>query len=200
MNKKNRDRKVAIEAYLYREVVSKQQNIARILLVLMVLNLLVFGYFGAYKGYTAYKKKVVLRDELATVVKNLETNVAVVNDIEPYVSENSGLDYLNVAIPGDDTLSLYLEELSLLAADNGYELDAFRVTPVDAVTKQIDITLFGSLTRYSDFLRELEYLDRLTIIKAIKVNPIPGSSKQEYRFRLVLEVSNYVETKAGVHK
>lgn len=180
----------SIESYIAREIDSKPQNQAIILLVLFVVNLSVFGFFGIFKGYRSFSEKRNVLVEYKTVETNLRSNLDVIEKFEPYIKGNRGLEFLDIAVPSSPSNSDFLQELARVCSRNGFILDRGNFSEPNELGNQLVIVnLSGRIEDLPDLLQDMEAMTRIISISKVSASPTKSTDSSEQRINVEFEIS-----------
>ncbi len=192
MKKKAMDRET-IESYIAREIDSKPQNQAIILLVLLTFNLAFFGFFGIFKGYKTFSEKHRVLSEYKTVESNLRANIDVIEKFEPYIKNNRGLEFLDTAIPVSSTNSDFLQELARVYSRNGFVFDRIIFAQPDASGELLVTTdVVGRMMDLPDLLQDLEAMTRIVSVSKVSATPTKSTDSSQLRINIEFKISQVI--------
>lgn len=162
-----------LQAYIGREIDTKPVRKIALYTGLFLLNLLLVGYFGLYKGYTSFVKKRAFYQSAQQTASQLKTNIAIVDEIEPYVLDNQGVKFIDFAIPDKGDFSSYVRDVSLLAASHGFTVESMSYSGFQVGDPRLSVSFVarGPSENIVRLIRDLEEIDRLTTVTDISVRP-----------------------------
>lgn len=138
--------------------------------VLFVFNLILVGFFGIIRGYGSIREKQALKRQYKEVSLNLAKNIKKADALEPFVTDNKAVDYVNYAIPSEPETQIFLEEFVQVASKSGFVVDSFKASRVTGENElEISIKLHGDGARIVDLVESSERMKRLTSVSRIDV-------------------------------
>lgn len=192
MKSKTLDRET-IESYIAREIDSKPQNQAVILLILFAFNLIFFGFFGIFKGYKAFSEKRLLLDQYKSIESDLRFNLGVIGKFEPYIKNNRGLEFLDTAVPASSTNSDFLQELARVYSRNGFVFDRATFSEIDTSGDlQVTANIVGRMIDLPDLLQDMESMTRIVSISKVSAVPTKSTDSSQLRITIEFEISQVI--------
>lgn len=157
--------------YYTREVGTRPGRKFAVFLILFVFNLIFFGFFGVVKGVISISQKNQLIDQYEGVTDDLEGNLDRALILEPYLSDNEAVDFLNTAITGKPETEDYLVDFLNAIFETGLTVESFTVDRSfgDGNDIPIRIALLGDVDRLPDLINIMEGMERLTVVENISI-------------------------------
>lgn len=155
-----------------REIETKPRNKVTLFALIFILNLAAFGYTGVYKGFQAASLKREKIGEFRQVSRDLDGNYEKIGIYKNYISAREPeLSILRKAIPSELESAEYLTQVNEAANFHGYIIERMEIDNRDPNVIVVSMRMQGPFDTVQDLVKEVESLERLTIIDAVRMEP-----------------------------